>query len=146
MMRKSFIDFHRNLSQVSKLDNCKIVLQKKDRFSIELYIRDRRYKIRLDYYEKKYPDVFVVSPEINMSHSTEIHTFGMHYHPAYKKKIPRLCLTHLATDKWNSSIPLINSYIPWAVEWTEFYEMWLLTGKWYGKGIHIGREDKNDAA
>ena len=55
-----------------------------------------------------------------------------------------LCLTYYDNDKWDSSIPLTRSYIPWAIEWTEFYELWLLTGKWYGRGIHPGGKKTDD--
>ena len=39
---------------------------------------------------------------------------------------------------------LTESYIPWAIEWTEFYELWLLTGTWYGGGVHPGGDKKNE--
>ena len=81
-----------------------------------------------------------------MSESLEIHTFGNYYHGAYKKELPKLCLTHLETDKWDSSILLTESYIPWAIEWTEFYELWLLTGKWYGGGVHPTRGEVKEHA
>lgn len=135
-MRERLINMHKNLFQLKRLPYCKIVSQKRNSFSAELDIRDGKYKIRIDYYKKGFPNVYVVNPEIDMSESLEIHTFGNYYHGAYKKELPKLCLTHLETDKWDSSILLTESYIPWAIEWTEFYELWLLTGKWYGGGVH----------
>ncbi len=63
---------------------------------------------------------------------------------AYNKELPCLCLTHYESDKWNSSIMLTESYIPWAIEWTEFYELWLLTGIWYGGGVHPGGDKENE--
>ena len=135
-MRERLINMHKNLFQLKRLPYCKIISQKRNSFSAELDIRDGKYKIRIDYYEKGFPNVYVVAPEIDMSESLEIHTFGTHYHGAYKKELPKLCLTYLETDKWDSSILLTESYIPWAIEWTEFYELWLLTGKWYGGGVH----------
>ena len=135
-LRDSFIAIHRNLSQLKKLPSCKIVNVRRYGFSAELYIREGRYLIRIDYSEKEEPRVFMVSPKIDMSSSAEIHTYGMKYHPSYKCCLPMLCLTYYPVDKWNYSIPLIQSFIPWAIEWTEFYEIWLLTGKWYGRGTH----------
>ena len=89
-------------------------------------------------------NVYVISPTIDMREPLEIHTFGMKFHGAYQRELPFLCLTHYETDRWNTSIMLLESYIPWAVEWTEFYELWLMTGKWYGGGIHPGGEKDND--
>lgn len=143
-MKKSTLNMYKNLIQLNKLGGCRIVTKKKNRFSAELLIREGRYKIRIDYYSKGSPDVYVVSPEINMSSSLEIHTFGMKFHGAYNRELPRLCLTHYDSDKWNSDILLTESYIPWAIEWTEFYELWLLTGRWYGGGIHPGGDKKNE--
>ena len=143
-MKKSTLNMYKNLLQLNKLAGCRIVTKKRNSFSAELLIRNGRYMIRLDYYAKRRPDVYVVSPEIDMSCSLDIHTFGLKYHGAYKKELPHLCLTHYDSDKWNSSIMLTESYIPWAIEWTEFYELWLLTGIWYGGGIHPGEETKKD--
>lgn len=139
-MKESTLNMYKNLLQLSKLEGCQIVTKKRNSFSAELLIRNGRYKIRLDYYVQSSPDVYVVSPVIDMSSSLDIHTFGLKYHGAYKKELPRLCLTHYDSDKWNSAIMLTESYIPWAIEWTEFYELWLLTGTWYGGGVHPGGE------
>lgn len=135
-MRKTYINFQRNLSNILKLPYCKLVHRNKYDFSLEITIRDGRYVLRLDYKEKSFPKVYLVSPKIEVDDWEEIHTFGKKYHRDYKKELPLLCLTHYKTDKWTSDITLVESYIPWAIEWTEFYELWLLTGKWYGKGIH----------
>jgi hypothetical protein len=43
-----------------------------------------------------------------------------------------LCL-HLDVD-WRPHMPLINTIIPWTVEWLFFYEIWRFTDEWYGTG------------
>lgn len=135
-MRKSYVDLQRNISNISKLPYCKIVHRNKYSFGVEISVREGMYVLRLDYDEQDFPKVYLVSPEIEVDNWEEIHTFGKRYHRDYKKELPMLCLTHYQTDKWCTSTPLLESYIPWAIEWTEFYELWLLTGKWHGKGIH----------
>lgn len=135
MTKTQLIRKYRHISQIRNLPNSKIVAQSKKGFSAEILIRDGKYKIRLDYYGIS-PKIYIVEPEIDMSDFIHIHTFGKKYHYAYKKEIPQLCLTYYDTDKWNSSISLLESYIPWAIEWTEFYEIWLVTGFWYGGGVH----------
>ena len=143
-MKESTLNMYKNLLQLNKLEGCQIVAKKRNCFSAELLIRDGRYKIRLDYYATGSPNVYVVSPVIDMSNSLEIHTFGLKFHGDYNRELPQLCLTYYSTDKWNSSILLSESYIPWAIEWTEFYELWLLTGTWYGGGVHPGGDKENE--
>ena len=143
-MKEVTLNMYKNLLQLNKLEGCQIVSKKRNGFSAELLIRDGRYKIRIDYHSIGSPDVYVVSPVINMRSPLEIHTFGLKFHGAYNKELPCLCLTHYDSDKWNSSILLTESYIPWAIEWTEFYELWLLTGVWYGGGIHPGGGKKDE--
>lgn len=31
---------------------------------------------------------------------------------------------------------IADTYIPWAIEWLYYYEIWLVTGEWCGGGIH----------
>lgn len=143
-MKEVTLNMYKNLLQLNKLEGCQIVSKKRNGFSAELLIRDGRYRIRIDYHSIGSPDVYVVSPVIDMRSPLEIHTFGLRFHGAYNKEIPCLCLTHYDSDKWNSSILLTESYIPWAIEWTEFYELWLLTGVWYGGGIHQGGGKKDE--
>lgn len=144
MTRQALLTKFRNLNQLSCLSNCKIISSKKEKLSAELLIRNGKYKLRIDIKVGKFPDVYVVEPQIDMSNSLEIHTFGYQYHPDYKKELPRLCLTYLEEDQTSTSMSLLDTYIPWAIEWTEFYELWLLTGKWYGKGIHLNGVKKNE--
>lgn len=143
-MKKSTLNMYKNLIQLKKLEGCKVVSKKRNSFSAEISLRNGRYKVRLDYFVSGSPKVYMISPKIDMRSSMEIHTFGLKFHGAYGRKIPQLCLTHYDSDKWNSSIMLTESYIPWAIEWTEFYELWLLTGKWFGDGIHPEGGNKNE--
>ena len=144
MARQSLLNAFRNLNQLSCLSNCTVLSNKRGNISAELLIRDGKYKLRIDIKEGKLPKVYVVEPEIDRSNPLEIHTFGFQYHQYYKKELPLLCLTHLGEDKTNTSMSLTETYIPWAIEWTEFYELWLLTGIWYGKGIHSDGGNKNE--
>lgn len=143
-MKESLLNMYKNLIQLRKLKGCKIVSENRRGFSAEIILREGKYRIRLDYFVGRSPGVYMIEPEIDMSSSLEIHTFGKIYHSAYKRKLPKLCLTYFKYKEWNESVLLTDSYIPWAIEWTEFYELWLLTGKWYGDGIHPGEEEEND--
>lgn len=127
----------KNIAQLRRLSYCKILHIKRKYFSAELSIRQGRYLLRLDYNVHETPRVYIITPEINMTDPTNIHTFGLKYHGSYNKDLPWLCLTYNKLDNWDPSIPLLESYIPWAIEWTEFYELWVLTGIWFGKEIHL---------
>lgn len=143
-MKESLLNMYKNLIQLRKLKGCKIVSESRRGFSAEITLREGKYLIRLDYSVGRRPRVYMLEPEIDMSSSLEIHTFGKTYHGAYKRRLPELCLTYSKYKEWNETVLLTDSYIPWAIEWTEFYELWLLTGKWYGGGIHLGEEEKTD--
>lgn len=139
-MNKKLINMHKNIAQLRKLDFCRIISQSKHGFLVEVEVREGKYKILLDYKHKGYVDSYLIEPEIRMEDYLEIHTYGMKYHSAYKKAIPQLCLDRPFKNEWNTSIALIDSYIPWAAEWTEFYELWELTGVWHGGGEHPSDE------
>ena len=48
----------------------------------------------------------------------------------------RLCLYLPDAHEYSPRYRLIETIIAWAIKWTEFYELWLLTGEWFGGGMH----------
>ncbi len=142
IMNDHLVNMYRNKAQLQKLTFCKI--RKIDRFGlwVEVLIRNGKYKVFLDYQLNGSVSAYLIEPSIDMDDPLEIHTYGMHYHRAYKRELPMLCLRLPNKWQWNSSIMLIDSYIPWASEWTEFYEIWKMTSKWYGGGEHPEREGR----
>lgn len=137
---------HKNMIQLRKMENCKFISTSRYGFSVEVELRQGKYKVRIDYNHRGRVSVYLLEPEIDMSKSMEIHTYGMRFHGAYKKEVPKLCLDHPKYDDWKPSILLLDSYIPWASEWTEFYELWVLTGVWYGGGVHLGDVENKGGA
>lgn len=135
-MNKKFVDMHRHLSQIKRLNCCKIISQVKNGFCAEISLREGKYKILIDYSLNGVVDVYLLEPHIEVVNYTEIHTYGIKYHRVFRKELLKLCLTRPSKYEWNRRIPLAESFIPWAAEWTEFYELWLLTGVWYGGGEH----------
>jgi hypothetical protein len=61
------------------------------------------------------------------------------------KKVPHvfsdmsLCL-HLH-DEWHPDTLISASVIPWTSEWLLYYELWLLTGEWFGGGHELGSKN-----
>jgi hypothetical protein len=43
-----------------------------------------------------------------------------------------LCLHE--TDEWVETMSIADTIVPWAAEWLAHYEIWLVTGEWYGGG------------
>lgn len=45
----------------------------------------------------------------------------------------KICLDRF---DWKPYQLYVSSYIPWAMEWIIFFEIWCVTGEWSGGGIH----------
>lgn len=43
-----------------------------------------------------------------------------------------LCLHE--KDEWAETMSIADTIVPWAAEWLAHYEIWLVTGEWYGGG------------
>jgi hypothetical protein len=43
-----------------------------------------------------------------------------------------LCLHE--TDEWKATMVIADTIVPWTAEWLAHYEIWLVTGDWYGGG------------
>ncbi|MEW7280215.1 hypothetical protein ABW636_16615 [Aquimarina sp. 2201CG1-2-11] len=46
----------------------------------------------------------------------------------------KLCLYSWKKRQWTKEKLISSTVIPWASEWLEFYELWLISGKWLGGG------------
>ncbi len=55
----------------------------------------------------------------------------------YDQKKQRLCLYYPKAKEWNESKTLASTIFPWTIEWLYHYEIWVITGKWEGGGIHL---------
>jgi hypothetical protein len=49
-----------------------------------------------------------------------------------------LCLHE--RHEWGPSMRLVDTTLPWTVEWLAHYELWQATGRWYGDGDEQGRQ------
>lgn len=63
-----------------------------------------------------------------------------HYYEMKKDRV-KLCLLHPKKFEWSTIDWLEDSIIPWTIEWLLYYELWLITGKWYGGGEHPEEEN-----
>ena len=77
-----------------------------------------KYLVKIIYKIKKSPKVWVLSPEID-------------YAP-HRYSNQALCLYYPKDQSWKPSMLLATSIVPWTAEWLAFYEIWRVTGIWYG--------------
>lgn len=96
------------------------------------------YKVKLTYELGKNPKVFVLEPSpLKLAEGKK---FLPH---VYDNKKQRLCLYYPDGKEWNSSKPLTQTVMIWAIEWLYFYELWLITGEWLGGGTVHGATKKD---
>lgn len=84
------------------------------------------YRIRLEYSLEKSPKVFVEEPPITEPEGRRLE----HRFPDGS-----LCLYVPGVGEWQPEMLLVETIVPWTSEWLFHYELWLLTGEWYGGGI-----------
>jgi hypothetical protein len=97
--------------------------------SIQPTAWSRKYLVELKYSFGNRPKVRVLSPEL----------MGL----ACDRKIPHmysqkhLCLFYPKSRQWTLGDSIAEFQIPWISLWLYFFELWLITDKWQGGGIHI---------
>jgi hypothetical protein len=114
----------------------RLIWSKKDAYGAEFQIRNGAYTLLVEHTYRYPPRIFIVSPNINMSNSIEIHTYGLFFKGTYKRDLPQICVTLPQANEWDDFMSFRETIVPWSIEWTEFYELWLLTGEWFGGGVH----------
>jgi len=74
-------------------------------------------------YQGFLPKVWIVNPEI----------FGNKHRYADGS----LCLYETSDRSWHPNLLIADTIIPWTIEWLRLYELWLITGIWYGlEAVH----------
>lgn len=73
-------------------------------------------------------DVFVIDKKLEIADNRKTLPH------VYNTRLQKLCLFTPKKREWNLKMPLIESIIPWALEWLDFYEHWLVNGEWLGGG------------
>jgi hypothetical protein len=97
------------------------------------------YKIQLIYQTGKGIEVFVKEPfplKLAEGKKTLPHV--------YSTEKQRLCLYFPTSREWNYGQLYTDTIIPWTSEWLIHYEIWVATGEWFGGGIHIENDKKEE--
>ena len=90
----------------------------------------RLYTLILRLKQGDFPSVTVRSPDLNALAQ------GKKLPHTYKDAPPELCLFHPSKGEWRSTYKLVDTIIPWSIEWLHYFEVWLRTGEWVGGGEH----------
>lgn len=90
----------------------------------------RLYTLLLRLKDGDWPIVTVRAPDLNALAD------GRKLPHVYRQQPPELCLFRPAKREWSGADKLIDTIIPWSVEWLHYFEIWLRTGDWTGGGEH----------
>lgn len=91
------------------------------------------YTIEVIYQKNGVPETWVSGNNIK---KLEDKDFPHKYEVDTIRKRVRLCLYYPKAEEWSAEFLISRTIIFWATEWLFYYEIWLVTGKWYGGGIH----------
>ena len=83
----------------------------------------RWYTVRIEYQNGQFPTVRVISPVLQDRDGEP---------PPHRYSDGALCLHK--RGEWNSGLRLVDTTVPWTLEWLAHYEVWLATGDWHGGG------------
>ena len=99
----------------------------------------KKYKVLLQYDSiQKRPQVYVSLEQLNVYDKEKIpHKYGIKNLKG--KEYVNLCLYY--PGEWNSTMNISETLIPWVSEWLYYFEVWCITGKWCGGGIHPTKKD-----
>ena len=89
------------------------------------------YNLRLTWSKGRFPEVWASGGALERcdDFGSIPHKFGFDA----KAKSVNLCLQR---RDWNGRQLIADTYVPWAMEWLVFFELWLATGEWLGGGEH----------
>ncbi len=102
------------------------------RFDVKPSPLSDSYKIKMFYSLHDRPKVILYGQNVKGLENPDFpHIFARNI----EERSAELCLFRWS-DEWNNTMYLSRIIIPWIVEWLFHYEIWLVTGKWNGGGLH----------
>lgn len=107
-------------------------------FKVAPSTMSRVYRCMLKLYPAKFPELFVLDPDPKILAAGRVlpHTYP---HGGVGTK---LCLWLPKAHEWAAQMRLDESYLPWAAEWLDYFEEWLITDEWSGGGEHPDTKPK----
>jgi len=90
----------------------------------------RTYTIEMIYKRGDSPKVWVREPNLK-----ELAGEKLLPH-VYDQKTQQLCLFLPGCGLWSSEKSIASTIMLWAFLWLQYFELWLITGEWHGRGEH----------
>jgi hypothetical protein len=85
------------------------------------------YKVGITYTIGQKPIIRVLEPKLKSKDGKIPHTYD---------SVDTLCLYYPKYKEWTKFDYISETIIPWISLWLFYYEVWLITDKWLGGGIH----------
>lgn len=97
----------------------------------------RDYRVRMDYTLGLHPTVVVLTPNLRA-------LAGERRLPhCYDQATQKLCLYDPRERKWTPHLALASTVMKWTLAWLAFFEIWLATDVWYGRGTGHPGDDSS---
>jgi hypothetical protein len=90
----------------------------------------RLYRVKVLYKIKKRPQAILLSPSLEEVDGKRPH----HLYGDDENGHPRLCVNAPEDWRYDGTMLLATSFIPWISTWLNTYEYWLITGEWHYPG------------
>ena len=84
------------------------------------------YQVRVRYRVGWHPKITIPYPSLQPN---DLGILPHYYHGS-----STLCLYDPESGEWTSKLFLADTIVPWTAEWLLYYEIWTVTGLWYGSG------------
>lgn len=104
------------------------------------------YRVRIRYFSRRwfdgwqlansYVSVTVLDPPVGPDPRGTGEPVPHVYRLGCPSAFPRLCVYGPAQDEWGPHECIADKIIPWILKWLLFYEDWVATGEWQGRGRH----------
>ncbi|WP_277984721.1 hypothetical protein [Lactiplantibacillus plantarum] len=135
---ESYALFMRKYFELCELKNSiGRINKKRTSFRVTAEIRptpsSNEYLVEFDYECNKYPVVWVYGLLSKEKLSGEI---PHKYLCDTMKNRVEICLYRQKYKEYDKNVLFSKNIIPWTCEWLHFYELYLITGIWYGNGEH----------
>lgn len=98
----------------------------------------REYTVEMVYQIGDSPSVWVREPDL------KILAGGRPLPHVYDSDTQKLCLYLPGGNYWGPEKSIAATIMPWACLWLHYFELWLITGIWHGKGEHPVAGDKKE--
>jgi len=131
--RKKGFSANKQLEKIKELfPNMEVNKIKGNLFEVVIKLKptpvSKAYDVKICFDKYSGVDIYVINEklEVAANRKTLPHV--------YSHLEQKLCLYSWKKRQWTKEKLISSTIIPWASEWLEFYELWLISGKWLGGG------------